>query len=210
MPLFLFSKLKTRLAIQIIFWIFVVLTFLLAFNMIDIRAHDDEWFLAWLMGISAVLLFLPWLLFKIPALKRYATEPLVAWIEILLAAAMCLSWIGSFGPYRWAIGYDSFVHYTASILAAVGFVTLVYTISPSMKRNWAGVVIIAIVLSFLAGIGNEAFEYYGDMIWGTQMYGEAGQSNDTAIDYVFDAAGAALGVILAIRYRHEIFKLIKS
>ncbi len=187
----------------------MVLTILLAFELIDIRAHDDEWFLAWLMGISAILLFLPWLIFKIPSLKRRATEPLLALIELLLAGAMCLSWIGSFGPYRWGIGYDSFVHYTASLFAAIGFVTLVYTLKPTLKSNWAVVVVIAIVLSFLTGIGNEAFEYYGDIIWGTEMYGEAGQPNDTVIDYAFDATGATLGVILSIRYRNEIFKLIK-
>jgi len=42
-----------------VFGIFVVLTVLLAFDLIDIKAHDFEWFLAWMMGISAIAMLLP-------------------------------------------------------------------------------------------------------------------------------------------------------
>lgn len=194
----------------VFFGIFLILTGLLAFDLIDIKAHDDEWFLAWLMGLSAAVIFLPQLLVRfIRPLRRVATEQYVAWLEAMLILAMTLSWIGAFGPYRWGFGYDSFVHFGASLIIAVVLVATIYLLNPKWAKNSVTVFVMVIVFSILAGIGNEAFEKYGDIIWGTEMFGEAGQPNDTLIDYIYDFVGAVFGSVLGITYRKRILNLIK-
>jgi hypothetical protein len=193
-----------------LFWIFVVLTALLAFDLIDIKAHDDEWFLAWLMGISAIAMLLPHLIVSaVPKLKRSVTESFIAVQESLLGLAMILSWIGSFGPYRWGFGYDSFVHFTASAIAAIMIVAFIYAVAPKLRTNWTALIILVIAFTLFAGVINELFEKYGDIIWNTKMYGEVGQPYDTTIDYIYDFIGAIIGTIIGIRCRKHLFKLIK-
>ncbi|MBU1907094.1 hypothetical protein KKD71_02990, partial [Patescibacteria group bacterium] len=159
-----------------LFGIFVVLTLLLAFGLIDVKAHQDEWFLAWMMGISAIAMLLPHLLIiAVPRLKKSASESFLAMEESLLALAMILSWIGAFGPYRWGFGYDSFVHFGASAIAAVMITAFVYVLAPKLRKNYIALIVIVILMALLAGAANELFEKYGDIIWGTMMYGETGQ-----------------------------------
>lgn len=196
-------KIKVRYLSQLVFWLFIILGILLQVGWIDIQAHDQEWFLAWMMYLSAFEMLVPWL-FSI--VSKRITERLVALVEILAAIAMILSWIGSFGLYRWGFGYDSFVHFTASVLVAVILVALVYTLIPILRtRTWAVILIVA-TLTLVAGVVNELFEMFGDHLFGTTMYGEAGQPFDTIRDYGYDIAGAFVGSIFAVISKKRIVR----
>ncbi len=192
------------------FWGFVVLTILLAMKLIDIQAHDDEWFLAWLMGASAFAMLLPSVAAQtLPVFKQRVTENFIAYFEIALAIGMWLSWIGAFGPYRWGFGYDSFVHLTVSVLIALLIVSLIYAINPAIQTKWQAVVIIVVLFTIFAGVINELFEKYGDIWLGTKMYGEFGQPNDTIRDYVYDFFGAIIGTFIGIKKKNLIFAMLK-
>jgi len=198
-------KLQRRQISHIVFWLFIVFGILLQLNWIDIRAHDQEWFLAWMMYFSAFGMLVPWL-FSI--VSKRITERLVAMIEILAAIGMTLSWIGAFGLYRWGFGYDSFVHFSASVLLAVIIVSLVYTLFPFFRTHTWSVILIVATLTLLGGVINELFELFGDQLLGTAMYGEVGQPNDTILDYGYDVAGALVGSILGVIFRHRIIKFV--
>jgi len=129
--------------------------------------------------------------------------------ETLLALAMILSWIGAFGPYRWGFGYDSFVHFTATLITAVMISAFVYALSPAARKNNTALIVIVLIVAMFAGVVNEMFEKYGDLLWGTMMYGEVGQPFDTAIDYTYDFAGAIVGIVAALTFKKKIIKFIK-
>ncbi len=198
-------KIKIRYFSQLVFWLFIIFGLLFRFDQIDIRLHDDEWFLEWIMYLSAFAMLVPWLLslafWKI-------TERLVTFVEILALISMVIAWIGGFGLFRWGFGYDSFVHFTASALLAVILVALVYALTPSLQtRPWAVILIVA-TLTLVGGVINELFEMFGDQWWGTVMYGEAGQPLDTMIDYFYDIGGALTGSIIGVLSRERILKLL--
>jgi len=208
-PILFRSTHPWRRANLIMFGIFVIFTGLLAFDLIDIKAHDKEWFLAWMMALSAVSVLIPyWIVISIKRLRSNTNENFVALTESILIIAMLLSWIGAFGPYRWGLGYDSFVHFSASVLAGIFFASVAYAIKAKWSRNSIAVFLFVVGMSILAGIGNELFEKYGDIIWGTKMFGEAGQANDTTIDYIYDFIGAIIGALVGIANKKRIKQYI--
>ena len=204
-PSFFRPKVGIRNISHVIFWLFIVFGIVLQIGWIDVRAHDQEWFLAWMMYLSAFGMLVPWLL---SVVSKWIRERLVAVIEILAAAAMILSWIGSFGFYRWGFGYDSFVHFTASVLLAIIIAALAYAVFPRTRVHAWSVILIVATLTLVGGVVNELFELYGDQLFGTMMYGELGQPIDTLRDYGYDVIGALVGAILAVVFRKRIIKLI--
>lgn len=198
------TKLKTRHFIHGCFWAFLILAVLFWLNAIDVVDHDFEWFLGYLWVFSAVGLLLPWLLYRgVPALRRHGTETSLASVETMLASAMLLSWVGAMGPYRWGFGYDSFVHFTASVLGAVAVFILVAAGSQgrASRLTFIGVMI---AMTFVFGVANEIFELGGDRIFGTAMAGEAGQPNDTQVDLRYDVLGLLAGVVMALWWKDPI------
>jgi len=198
-------KVGIRNISHVVFWLFIVFGVLLQIGWIDIRAHDQEWFLSGMMYLSALGMLVPWLL---SAVSKRITGRLVALIEILAAIAMILSWIGSFGLYRWGFGYDSFVHFTASLLLAIIIIALAYAVFPRVRSHAWAVILIVATLTLFGGVINELFELFGDQLFGTKMYGELGQSTDTLRDYCYDIAGALTGSILGVLFRDRITKLL--
>lgn len=191
-------KEQLRQISHIVFWLFIVFGILLQLNWIDVRAHDQEWFLAWMMYLSAFGMLVPWLFSFV---SKRISEKLIAFIEILALIAMILSWIGSFGPYRWGFGYDSFVHFVASALLAVIIVSILFAVIPVFQKHTWSVILIVATLTLLGGVINELFELFGDQLLGTAMYGEAGQPNDTILDYGYDVGGALVGSIIGVVFR---------
>jgi len=204
-PSFFRPKVGIRNISHTVFWLFIVFGVLLQLGWIDIRAHDQEWFLSGMMYLSALGMLVPWLL---SAISKRITGQVVALIEILAAVAMILSWIGSFGPYRWGFGYDSFVHFTASLLLAIIIVSLAYAVFPRVRPHAWAVILVVATLTLFGGVINELFELFGDQVFGTMMYGELGQPTDTIRDYWYDITGALTGSMLGVLFRDRIIKLL--
>ena len=159
-------------------------------------SHEHEWFLGVLFFASAALLLLPRLLHQmVHAFQTQISEVSLARFEVLLTSAMFLSWMGSMGLYRAGIGYDSFVHFSTSVMAAfalsIPLATLMHT-----KRLQVFVTLVGMVI--LLGLFVEFGEWLGDVVVGTTMFGELGQPGDTYRDLVYDALGAVVGSALVV------------
>ncbi|MFH1631445.1 MAG: hypothetical protein ABIA47_00255 [bacterium] len=205
------SKLPTRRTVHACFWLFLIAAPLFYFRVIDID-HDFEWLLAYLFVLSAILLFLPQLFFElVPGLRDRGKEQALGTIEFILVIATILSWIGAMGPYRWDIGFDSFVHFSSSALAAVALYAFAYVMSDSKSGpSGFGVLAALIVITLALGIIVELGEWSLDAVFGSAAYGEAGQPGDTTRDIVYDTLGAIVGSALIIKHRKSFTKYIDA
>lgn len=161
---------------------------------------DDGIFLGILALASGAVVAAPALLQRIPRLRERASGSAVIRLEGLLATVTLLAWIGTFGLFRKGVGYDSFVHFTASAFGiSIALLTLsIFYPNISMMRQ-ARLVVLLLGIVFAGGVINELFEKFGDAWWGTEMYGEWGDPRDTERDLVYDALGAFLGATLMLR-----------
>lgn len=197
----------TRLIAQGLFWAFLVLALLMQLDWIDVVDHDMEWFLVYMSLFSAFGMVAPLLVANlIPILKQKITEQVLGLIEILGGAAIVSSWIGAFGLYRDGIGYDTFVHFFASWCLLIIF-GLVLTTALQYQHWWL-ILGMAAILTLLGGLLNELFEYAGDQLFSTMMYGEAGQPDDTLRDLIADGVGVMVGAGIFYFLRLRIRKYI--
>lgn len=196
---------RTRRIVRVAFWLFLCLAFLFQSGILRMREHNDEWMLAFLSALSACALFLPWILFRFaPTLRGKGTAARLGRFELMVLLAELASWAGSFGLYRIGLEYDSFVHAFSSGLVAVGATAIVSLSRPSWMRHPRRLALGAFVIVAAAGIGNELFEWGSDRLFGTGLYSEAGQPNDTLYDLIANAFGFLLGSWLAYRNRETI------
>lgn len=165
-------------------------------GIIDISGHNDEWFVAYLALLGAAGLFIPWLLFR----KRLP-ERRIGYYEAFAAVGMASSWIGAFGPYRTVSGYDTFVHVFCSALLGFVIIDALRRLAPRIASHEALLIAAGLVLTMLGGLGNELFEWGGDQLFGTMMYGEAGQPDDTTRDLIGNAVGFVIGALIAYSRR---------
>lgn len=179
---------------------FLLLAAGLAAGVIDVPDHDFEWFLAYLAVLSALGMLAPALLFRlVPRLRALPDQRLLGRFEIFVFLAMAASWIGSFGLYRDGFGYDTFVHFFASAIFAVMVIVLLSAADPRLAARPALLFAIAAGIALAGGIVNEVFEWGGDRLIGTAMYGEAGESDDTLKDFAANAVGILAGAAVALR-----------
>jgi uncharacterized membrane protein YjdF len=170
--------------------IFVLLSLGLATGFVDVRAHDDEWFLTIMALVTAGSIFLPDALHRLfPSFGHWTAQTLdeIRWIWITM---LIMGWIGSLGAYQLGRGYDSAVHFFSTLLG-------VWMVRKCAKTDQQFRNLTVLVLA--AGVVNELFEFFGDFWWGTQMYGEKGQVDDTARDLVANTVGFVSGIV-TVRY----------
>lgn len=203
------SQPRMRHLAHLAFWLFVILGVLLRFEVLDVPDHDFEWFLSYLAFMSAFALLVPTLLFRtFKRLEKRASEELLGFIEVASVLAMAASWAGGFGLYRQGIGYDTFVHFSASALMMLVAFTLLVATTSLLERNLYALFFYAAVLTFSGGILNELFEYGGDAIFGTMMAGELGQPDDTLRDIFANSMGILVAAGIAYQYRDWLRKKI--
>lgn len=194
----------TRLIAQGLFWAFIVLALLMQLGWIDVVDHQQEWFLVYMLLLSALGMAGPFILAHlIPPLRRRLNDRILGMMEILAGLAMVASWIGAFGLYRDGFGYDTFVHFFASFCLFIIFGLALMIFPVFNSRIWL-LLLAAAFLTLLGGFLNEIFEFAGDLLFETMMYGEAGQPDDTLRDAIGDLLGAATGVILFYFWRGRI------
>lgn len=187
------------------FWTFLIFAVLTQLGYADVWGHDDEWFLFYLYLLSAATMMIPFLLFSyIPRLRKQVNEKILGKFELLVCWAMMLGWMGGFGFYRLGIGYDTFVHFTASGLIAVMMVMLLILLRPAFAKEPFRLFLWVALLTLIGGTMNEVFEWAGDTYLGTSMFGEAGQPLDTYIDYVANTFGLVFGSVMAYLGREEL------
>lgn len=200
----------TRHLAHLLFWAFLVLAAAFRANVIDLD-HDTEWFLGYLSLLSAAGLLGPWLIYRfVPWFEEKGSERLLGAFEVMIAVAMIASWIGAFGMYRVGLGYDTGVHVFVSSLIALMVVMAALSTRFELGARMAAILGCAALVTILAGSVNEVFEWGGDQLFGTSMYGEAGEPNDTFKDAIGNMAGFVIGSSFAYANRKRLMKFIST
>jgi hypothetical protein len=157
--------------------------------------HSFEWFLGILALLCAVLVFLPREIITRSPKLRAITDSEITRIELIINIALVLSWIGSLKFYTAGFGYDSFVHFTNSLIAPLAIIAPLQHHHTHLKKR--SIFITLFILTLAIGFGIEFFELLGDIVIGTAMSGELAQANDTLRDIIYDALGALIGAGIA-------------
>ena len=129
-------------------------------------------------------------------LRRDVGVSLPTWYVLCITAAIVLHTIGIMGPYKTVPWYDSLTHaLSASIVAGVGYATVVAVDENSERTNLGSELRFAFVLVFVLAFGVfwEILEFTVGMFGGKGMLIQYGL-DDTVHDLVFDALG---GLVIA-------------
>lgn len=158
---------------------------------------EKFYFLGGMATVSAVVIILPELAFLIFRRQKKWNNHLPALLGASIAIPVIMSWLGTFLWYRSGWGYDSIVHFFSNGfgMLTIFLVLLLFNIEMQKKPLLFGGLMILIIFG---GIINELFEYYGDIWWGTHMYGELGQAGDTLRDLSYNILGAVVGLVLVM------------
>jgi len=179
-----------RQFVHALFWIYLALAPAFWFGAIHVYHGQEEWFLGPLALMSAGALLIPYLAFHFFSPRSNEEDLLLA--EVLVGLATIVSWVGAFGLYRTRLSYDTFVHVFNSAAVTMAFGLLL------RSRDRASAFLLAGLLAMSGGVANELFEWGGDHVWGTSMYGEQGDPQDTRNDLVANLAG--MGTVTAVSY----------
>jgi len=162
-------------------------------EMVSVPDPSTEWFLGYLALLAAAAMFIPWIIFRSLGTERVGSY------EVMAVSGLVAGWAGTFGLYRAGLGYDTAVH--VFCMALFTFVMMDGISRQHGPHHLPVLAAIGFVLAMLAGVGNELFEWAGDRLFGTMMYGEAGQPNDTQIDLVANVVGFVVGAVAAFHVK---------
>lgn len=209
---FLFSRQKpfVKNIVNGIFWIFILFSAYLL-----LLAQESFWEYPRFQGIisflSALCIALPLLVYRSTRLRALYHKRFVYISEMLVAVPLGLNGLGAVFFFDAAWGFDSFMHFLNSLLAAL----LIFLVLGALwKHDTMATRIIlyffAVAGAFVAGALMEAWEYFSDFFFQTHTWGEMGQDPryDTMVDLFYDAIGVGLGaLILFFRGRQWLFQL---
>lgn len=167
--------------------------------------------MVYLAILSSVGLLGPWLFFRfLPRIQTKGTANLLGFIELLITIGIGIGWLGGFGLYRVGLGYDTFAHFSVSMLIGLVILSVSFVLIPEIQHSYFMGFLIVAVLASVAGLINELFEYGGDQLFGTVMYGEAGQSDDTLRDLVGNTLGFLAGSVIGFATKDRIIDYVKD
>jgi uncharacterized membrane protein YhaH (DUF805 family) len=189
----------TRHIANVSFWLLLCLAVTFWLGKLQVPDRDTEWFLGYMAVLSAGLLLVPTIMMRLPRFRDRATASIVGFYEFLAVLGLAAAWAGSFGLYLAGFGYDTFIHFFSSALFAYILVDAIVRAFPGLVGQWWKVWVVVILLGMAGGVGNELFEWGGDQLFGTKMFGKVGVPHDTAYDLVADAAGVLVGIAFAKR-----------
>lgn len=192
-----------------IFWFLILLS--LYFFLADVRIQllsDHPYFMGTFALLSAFALFLPHFIYFKTNLKNKYHENVVFFFEGAAALMLAINWLGGLGAFRWRIGYDSFTHFTTSLIGAfLAYLAALIVFQKSIPYGRGFLfIIIPFLLTLFWGITNEVLEYGFDVAFGTATFGEIGDPFDTGKDLIYDFWGAGLGVLLGARWGRKMLE----
>lgn len=186
---FWFSKEKSFLKnfINLVFWFFILLAlvYFLGYEPTDHPAFSGIFAL-----LSSAVLTLPHIVYQKDRFREASSKFLLT-LESIIAFILIITWAGILKLYGLGFGYDSFVHFINSFLGVLTAFLFFSTLGLKKKK----ILIIGFFAAVLGGVFNEIFQFYGDKWWGTKMFGQTGEPNDTFRDIFYNVLGALIGTI---------------
>lgn len=181
-----------------IFWIFILFGVYLL-----LLANETFWeyprFQGVIAFVSAFFIVLPFFVYRKTRLREWYREHFVYASEMLIAFPLSLNGLGAVLFFDSAWGFDSFMHFTNSFLAAL---LIFLVLGAFWKTNTITTRIvlyfIAVAGAFVFGVLIEGWERFSDIFFQTRTWGETGQDPwyDTTIDLLYDALGVGVGAFV--------------
>lgn len=163
---------------------------------------EDDQFRAWMGTLCAGIMLLPTLIYYSTSWKHYITYDAMNMAEMMLDILLVLNGIGSLGFYRTLEYYDFILHIVNPLLGTWVIAILIgeylqATRKYSLLRVQTST--LCTIIGFI--IAWEAWEFFGDQLFGTEMFGQNGEWYiDTLSDIIAGVAGMTISLILSRKY----------
>lgn len=196
-----FHLLTSLLFIALALWVFFVPESWLP------KTITHQNFYAGLLILSAILVYLPSLVFR--KVQTAQKKQLVLNMQSAAAFSLLLNNGGEFGLYnlyQYGFEYDKFCHFLVPMIFSFLLAESLHAWEHISHRK---IVWITLFAGFSAGIIWELFEFGSDSLFHTTLWGVYGHSviTDTIQDILFNTAGAIAGsIIFLIPSKHQIRK----
>jgi len=176
--------------------------------LIILSFHPETWiiygnplFMGFISILSGIILCFPKIIFHKSWIKKIYSPHLLYFVQFILLIGLILNAFGALGFYLNLKYYDSVVHFIDGIIFSFGLYFL-YLIYPDPRnafktREQRKALFFTLFIFFGFALLWEFYEYYGDIIFKTQMFGEPGEKIDTQIDLIATTLGSVIGIIIA-------------
>ena len=195
---FSWKKPAVKNIVNAIFWAFIIVGIYLF-----IFAKEPQWqyprFQGIISFISALFIALPFIVYQQTSLRRFYKKHFLYVSEALVTLLLSLNGIGALYFFDAPLEYDSVIHFINLIFATL----LIFLVVGAFLKS--DTLHIRIVLFFIAtagafflGIGNEWWEHFSDIHFGTHVWGQIGQDPwyDTKNDILSNTLGISVAAFL--------------
>lgn len=162
----------------------------------------DETLFRPVVGLLCTLsLFVPRLLYHTTFLSTQLTTAGLVALESAWWFVLALNALGSLSFYTTTQYYDMVLHFVDPLIAAGVFSLLIaaWELHDGDYQK-SHVLYLSIATAFVMIFLWEAYEYYGDVWFGTKMFGQDGEQLDTIYDILAGFAGLIASAPLIRRY----------
>ncbi len=147
--------------------------------------------------ISAFLIVLSSLIFKLPEVPANPVKNSIDFFQTSLIIILSLNGLGALGLFQlYKIGfeYDKFLHF---IVPFISVVAISYFLYHFYELPFKKSIILAAILVIASGFVWEFFEFFGDNLFKTQMWGYSGKFiiKDTVWDLAMNFFGVIAGTL---------------
>lgn len=135
--------------------------------------------------LSIIGILTPRLLYSFTFWKKHITENALGLIEVFLVIVLAQNGAGAMGLYLHWQYYDLVLHVTGPFLS--GYITAVLLEShlhPRIGDHIQRVRLWAIGITIFCIFTWELYEWFGDLVFNTHMFGQEGEEYDTLYDII--------------------------
>lgn len=172
---YLFSRIASVIIVGISAYLFIR-------HMTGTSPDGDDLFRS-VMGVgSAVLLLTPYHIQRLPRIRRAITASDRGMIEMLLGIALAQNGIGALGFYRTLQYYDLILHVSGPLIIGITVGIILSAFASKLPHSTHAIQWRTVFITFALIILWELWEWGGDYIFGTSMFGQATDPYDTYTD----------------------------
>lgn len=189
--------------------IFIALGFL-AFSvyLFAFGEFKDDTFRAYMAAVSAALSLMPTFIYHTTDWKKHISYHAMNMAEMLTAFLLVLNGLGALGFYRTTQYYDLALHIINPFFITIVLSILIAEYLQSRKKySLLRVQMWAVIAVFGSVFLWEIWEFWGDQVFGTEMFGQDGEWYE---DTISDVLGGFLGIAAALFFNTFYLKYLLS
>jgi hypothetical protein len=184
-----------------------VMTLAFAAGTVYVYYIDEALFRPVVGLLCTLILFAPRLIYAKTFLKEQLSTRGLVFLESAWWLILALNALGSLSFYTTTQYYDMVLHFVDPLIGAC-VLAVVVTAWEKHDGDYSQshVLYISLAATFMLIFLWEAYEYYGDVWFGTKMFGQDGEQYDTLYDIIAGIAALVVATPLIKRYTHFFLK----